>query len=87
MVESRCGIKCSECKFKLEGTCAGCLNIQKPFWGDACNIKNSCEEKGHAHCGECKNFPCENLKQFAYDPQQGDDGKRIKQCESWKKEN
>ena len=86
MIESRCGIKCSECGFHLDGTCAGCLHIEKPFWGDACVVKNSCETKGHAHCGECQTFPCSQLKAFAYDPKQGDDGKRIEQCQKWKED-
>lgn len=84
MIESRCGIKCSECEFQLKGMCEGCLQIKKPFWGDACVIKDSCESKGLKHCGECNTFPCKQLKAFAYDPKQGDEGKRIEQCEKWK---
>ena len=46
-----------------------------------------CEGKGREHCGECDSFPCELLHQFAYDPKQGDDGRRIEQCRAWSKEN
>ena len=31
-IESRCGIECTNCTFRLENTCKGCLNIDKPFW-------------------------------------------------------
>lgn len=84
MVESRCGIVCSECEYKESMGCGGCTNITKPFWGDACPVKSCAEGKCHAHCGECSEFACDLLNQFAYDKEQGDDGKRIKQCEKWK---
>ncbi|WP_270524827.1 DUF3795 domain-containing protein [Longibaculum muris] len=86
MIESRCGIKCSECEYKESMGCQGCLNIVKPFWGEACPIKDSCESQGYQHCGECDNFPCETLKAFAYDEKQGDNGLRIQQCEIWRNE-
>ena len=34
MIESRCGIICSECEFKSKIGCAGCINIEHPFWGE-----------------------------------------------------
>ena len=83
MIESRCGIKCSECSYKEQVGCKGCLLIEKPFWGDSCPVKSCCESKGKAHCGLCDAFPCDVLKQFSYDEKQGDDGKRIKQCQIW----
>lgn len=83
MVESRCGILCSECEYRDEMSCGGCIQIDKPFWGDACPVKSCCEGKGLAHCGECNDFLCGLLKQFAYDKEQGDDGKRIEQCRKW----
>ena len=49
-------------------------------------VKSCCEEKGNIHCGMCSEFPCELLNQYAYDENQGDDGKRIVQCRYWKKE-
>ena len=33
--------------------------------------------------GVCEQFPCELLRQFAYDEKQGDGGKRIEQCKIW----
>ena len=86
MIESRCGIQCSECEYREQMGCPGCLHMEKPFWGDKCIIKDSCESKGHQHCGMCETFPCDQLKAFAYDEKQGDDGKRIQQCQIWKDE-
>lgn len=63
--------------------CGGCVNISKPFWGDKCDIKSCCEQKKIDNCGECTEFPCELLKSFSYDKEQGDDGKRIEQCKKW----
>ncbi len=84
MIESRCGIICGECGFREQMGCSGCTQIQKPFWGDSCLVKSCCEEKSHAHCGQCASFPCPLLNQFAYDEKQGDGGKRIEQCGKWK---
>jgi hypothetical protein len=83
MVESRCGILCCECEYREQMNCGGCLLIDKPFWGDSCPVKSCCESRDLAHCGLCADFPCDLLKQFAYDKEQGDDGKRIEQCRKW----
>ncbi len=83
MVESRCGILCSTCKYQESMGCKGCVQIDNPFWG-SCPVKSSCEGKGHSHCGECGEFPCGLLNQFAYDEKEGDDGRRIEQCRQWK---
>ena len=84
MIESRCGILCSACSFKADGVCSGCVHIQKPFWGDACPVKDCCESRKQEHCGTCDDFPCDLLNQFAYDEHQGDNGLRIEQCRKWK---
>ncbi|MCF2672199.1 DUF3795 domain-containing protein [Fusobacterium varium] len=83
MIQSRCGILCEECHYKEEVDCKGCVNIDKPFWGESCPVKSCCENKSLSHCGQCKLFPCELLIQFAYDEEQGDGGKRIEQCKCW----
>lgn len=83
MIQSRCGILCSSCQYKEQTGCTGCTTIQKPFWGDGCPVKSCCEEKALVHCGQCAAFPCALLHQFAYDKQQGDQGKRIEQCRQW----
>lgn len=84
MFESRCGILCSECSYREQMGCKGCVSIDKPFWGESCLLKSCCEDKSHGHCGECNDFPCDLLNQFAYDKEQGDDGKRIGQCRAWR---
>ena len=84
MVESRCGILCGECEYKEKMSCAGCIYIEKPFWGDSCPVKDCCEGRGHNHCGQCSEFPCELLNEFAFDKEQGDNGKRIETCRMWR---
>ena len=86
MIESRCGILCGSCQFKESMGCNGCTAIDKPFWGDQCPVKSCCEGRAHAHCGQCPDFPCEQLHQFAHDPKQGDGGARIVQCGNWQEE-
>ena len=83
MSESRCGLLCSKCEYKGQVNCAGCTNIERPFWGESCPVKSCCESKGKEHCGLCSEFPCALLNGFAYDEKQGDNGKRIEQCKAW----
>lgn len=83
MIESRCGLLCSDCPYKEQMGCRGCAAMEKPFWGESCPIKNCCEAKEQEHCGQCTDFSCDLLNQFAYDEKQGDDGKRIEQCRCW----
>ena len=52
MIESRCGILCSQCSYREQTGCKGCVNIEKPFWGEGCPVKSCCEAKGE-HCGQC----------------------------------
>ena len=85
MIESRCGILCSQCSYREKLKCAGCITIDKPFWGDSCPVKSCCEGRAHEHCGQCSNFPCKLLIEFAYDENEGDNGKRIETCRSWAK--
>lgn len=83
-IESRCGIICSECEYLKKGICKGkCVDIDKPFWGDTCQVKKCVEDKNLACCGECKEFPCELLKSFSYAEKEGDNGKRIETCKKW----
>jgi len=65
--------------------CPGCLAIDKPFWGD-CDLKKCCEARGHDHCGQCAKIPCETLTEYSYDKEQGDNGKRIEVCRTWRDE-
>lgn len=82
MIESRCGILCGECGYRESTGCSGCVNVRNPFWG-SCPVKQCCEEKTLDSCGQCHDFPCDLLNQFAYDKEQGDNGKRIEQCRVW----
>ena len=84
MVESRCGLLCSECLFRKQMNCKGCTQIDKPFWGESCPVKSCCEAKSQEHCGQCKNFVCRLLHAFAYDMEQSDHGARIEHCKKWK---
>lgn len=82
MIESRCGILCSECSYREAMGCSGCCEVENPFWG-SCPVKACCQQKQHEYCGQCGEFPCGLLKQFAYDENEGDGGKRIEQCRCW----
>ncbi len=84
MIQSRCGLLCGECSEREIMNCPGCVQMQKPFWGESCPVKACCEEKRRQHCGQCDTFPCALLTQFAYDEKQGDQGKRIAQCRAWR---
>ncbi|MBD5554078.1 MAG: DUF3795 domain-containing protein [Roseburia sp.] len=83
MVESRCGLLCSECSFREKVGCKGCVSMEKPFWADNCPVKSCCESKEQKHCGECNDFVCAQLHTFAYDMEQSDNGVRIEQCRKW----
>lgn len=83
MMKSRCGLLCSECTYREPMGCPGCLEMEKPFWGESCPVKTCCESRQHEHCGQCGDIPCAMLHQFAHDEQQGDQGKRIERCKSW----
>jgi hypothetical protein len=80
---ARCGIYCGECPYREETGCPGCLECAgSMFWG-TCPIAVCSIGRNLSHCGECPEFPCEQLKAFAYDAEQGDDGRRIRQLERW----
>ena len=83
MIESRCGLLCSECKYRETMKCAGCIAIKKPFWGKSCPVKTCCENKKLENCGFCARFPCKQLHEFAFDPAEGNEGTRIEQCQDW----
>lgn len=83
MIETRCGLLCSECSFREN--CAGCIATDgHPFHGE-CPVALCCQSKGHIHCGECPQLPCARLTQYSCDPVHGDTphGARIEQCRKW----
>ena len=80
---ARCGLYCGECEYREELNCPGCIQAKGVlFWGE-CQIALCCLGKGLAHCGSCPDFPCDELKQFAYDEEHGDGGQRIRNIEAW----
>lgn len=63
---SLCGLYCGGCKnYKENMNCMGCRN-EKELVTD-CPTRACCISKGLIHCGECKTFPCDELKNFYND--------------------
>jgi predicted metal-dependent phosphoesterase TrpH len=88
VIDSRCGLHCSDCGYQEKCGCGGCIETGgKPFHGE-CPIAVCCQGKGLTHCGECSDFPCELLTQYSCDPEHGDQpaGARIDQCKAWKRD-
>lgn len=86
LIESRCGLLCSECNYKDRCNCGGCIKTNgHPFHGE-CRLAVCCQNKGFVHCGQCTGFPCDLLNEFTYDKEHGDNGKRIEQLKRWNTE-
>ena len=88
MVDSRCGLHCTGCEFVENCGCGGCIKTNgHPFYGE-CSVAICCQEKGVTHCGQCPQFPCQQLKEYSEDKEHGDNppGARIEQCRRWKEE-
>ena len=76
-VESYCGTACSLCSFREKTSCPGCRPLGgKMFWG-TCGLAACCIERKLEHCGQCAEFPCEQLKEYSFDSKHGDNGRRI----------
>ena len=86
-VTSRCGKDCSQCEMKIEELCAGCFELEEGNWAGDCEIKSCCEGKELEHCGCCSRFPCELLRNTAFDEDEGDDGERLVTLKRWAEEN
>lgn len=80
-VQSKCGKDCSRCSFKDDYGCAGCNETVDGYWGERCEIKECCKVKHLDHCGLCKNFPCEQLRELSYDSDP--DGDNLLNCKKW----
>lgn len=89
-IESYCGILCTACEYRDSCNCGTCVATKgKPFHqkeDETCPVAACAIGRNLRFCGECWEFPCELLKQFSFDKEQGDDGKRIEQCKKWKTE-
>lgn len=63
---SFCGIYCGGCKnYKENINCMGC-RYEKELVND-CPTRTCSINKGLLHCGECENFPCDELSNFYND--------------------
>ena len=87
-IQSRCGLLCKWCKYKEPFNCPGCIALNgKASWSDDyCDVSKCCIDKGYAHCGECPDMPCENLKGLSYGDDEHNDkpeGARIEVCKAW----
>jgi len=81
---ARCGIFCGECEHRVKNDCPGCQKAEsKVFWGK-CPLAQCSIFKGLKDCSECSDFPCDLLKSFSFDKEQGDNGQRIKNLIAWK---
>lgn len=82
---AKCGMDCTECRFAEENDCPGCMYSlppengggQKLFEDEECEVGICCTEKGYAHCGMCREFPCDALKAVSFDTETGDGGSRL----------
>ena len=89
-VQSHCGLLCKWCKYKEPMNCPGCVTLNgKASWcDDYCDVSKCCVDKGYAHCGECPDVPCENLRGLSYGDDDHNDkpeGARIEVCKTWAK--
>lgn len=87
MFQSRCGKNCSQCEMKTEELCAGCFELEEGNWAGNCEIKACCEGKILEHCGLCPTFPCDLLRNTAFDEEEGDDGERLVTLKRWAEKN
>ena len=88
VIDSRCGLHCTDCGYRVTHGCRGCVESEgQPFHG-SCPIAACTHEKGLAHCGECVEMPCELLTQYSCDAEHGDRpcGGRIDQCRAWRRD-
>jgi len=74
---SSCGIDCDACEYKTENKCGGCRLCApkgKCVWGGRCALYDCASGKNLQHCGECGEFPCAMLEEWAKEG----DGERIR---------
>lgn len=83
MVESRCGLLCSQCTWRERMNCPGCLKTHGQMFHGQCDKAICCEGRGHEHCGKCGGFPCNKIIELANDPVHGDGGKILDRLRQW----
>lgn len=86
MYRSRCGLLCNECENREKCDCPGCLELEEGNWAGDCEIKECCESMFFEHCGQCPKFPCDLLRNTAFDPDEGDNGERLITLKRWTEE-
>ena len=85
-MQGKCGTYCGECEYREKMNCPGCQQAGGTiFWG-SCEVAACSIEKEHETCGKCESCPCDLLKSYAHDPEQGDDGERIENLKAWNAE-
>lgn len=83
---SRCGLDCNACENREKCDCPGCPELEEGNWAGDCEVKLCCEKKNFEHCGICPDFPCELLRNTAFDTEEGDDGERLITLKRWAEE-
>lgn len=74
---SYCGIDCSKCSWREPQGCKTCKEYRGDIWHGPCRVAKCCIARGLEDCGQCEDFPCGLLKDFAFDKVHGDSGERI----------
>jgi hypothetical protein len=74
---SYCGIDCSVCTWREPQNCRTCKEYKGDIWHGVCAVAKCCIGKGLEDCGHCGEFPCQLLKEFAFDEMHGDGGERL----------
>lgn len=65
---SVCGINCTSCGLYIEKKCKSCRVVAaegKCVWNGRCDLFDCAARQDLVHCGKCKNFPCDILKEWA----------------------
>lgn len=83
---SRCGLDCETCVNREECGCPGCFELEEGNWAGDCGVKKCCEDKLLEHCGLCPDFPCDLLRNTAFDLDEGDGGERLVTLKRWAEE-
>lgn len=74
---SYCGIDCAACDWREKMDCKTCKPYKGDIWHGSCRVAKCCIGRGQEDCGQCSDFPCALLREFAFDAEHGDGGKRI----------
>ena len=59
-----CGVDCSVCPDLLNNKCTGC-RASVGTSDEECFFVKCCLDKGVQICGQCSEFPCNDMKEFS----------------------